>query len=501
VNSAAFSPDGKQIVTASQDDTVRIWDTATGRQLLLLRGHTDWVTSAVFSPDGQQIVTASVDKTARVWDTKTGRQVLLLSGHTERVYSAMFSPDGQQIVTASADKTARIWDTKTGRQVSLLSGHLDGVLFAAFSPDGQQIVTASFDKTARIWDTATGRQVWLLSGHTDAVSTAVFSQDGQQIVTASDDKTARIWDARVSGLETQIEWARAAQFDSPSASERFQLGLPRSPDVRDWPSDASRCDRAAAAPYDPDRRAPGLLLGQIVPDIGLAACTQGGGDRNKNTRSIYQHGRALMAHGDFAAANRDFERAIGARYRAAQIDLAMLLSTPSAVVADPQKAILLYEQAWKDGVRIAAFQLGSLYEHGVSSAGDKNDYLLPPNKDQAWAWYEKAADAAEPNALARFGEKSDSAAFAEGNPAKKRQLLLDSFKYYAAAAELARTEDWQDDVWRNWRYRRASLARLLAREGMMQQVAEVYARVRKQYAWSPPMGQRIGEYLGISRVD
>ncbi len=175
IRSAAFSPDGTRIVTASDDGTARVWDARTGQQVLLLSGHTDRVLSAVFSRDGRRIVTASGDKTARVWEAGTGRQVVLLSGHTDRVLSAAFSPDATQIITASDDGTARVWDARTGRQVLLLRGRRDYVWAAAFSPDGKQIATSD-EGTVRVWDVRSGRQLLLLSGHTGPVYTAAFSQ-------------------------------------------------------------------------------------------------------------------------------------------------------------------------------------------------------------------------------------------------------------------------------------------------------------------------------------
>ena len=112
--SAAFSPDGKRIVTASGDNTARLWDAATGKQIgTPLAGHESWawVHSAAFSPDGKRIVTASADKTARLWDAESGKQIgAPLVGHEGVVNSAAFSPDGKRIVTASWDKTARLWD-------------------------------------------------------------------------------------------------------------------------------------------------------------------------------------------------------------------------------------------------------------------------------------------------------------------------------------------------------------------------------------------------------
>jgi len=478
---ALFSHDGQRIVTASSDRTARIWSATTGQQSLLLAGHTDLVSTAAFSPDDLRVVTASDDATARVWDAATGRQMLILTGHTDQVPSAAFSPDGRRIVTSSDDQTARIWNAATGQQIVVLSGHSARLESASFSADGKRVITASDDKTACIWDAATGQQLLRLVGHTDALETATFSSDGERALTASADGTARIWDARTPPVDIQLAWTEAARFDSLTNTVRFQLGLPPRPNRHAWSANPSRCDGSAAAPYDPDRNAAGVALDHITTDIALAACS-GAGTSDHPARWFYQRGRALMASGKVDAAAQSLEEALAHGYRAAHIELAMLLSQPAAGMLDVPKAVSLYEQAWRDGVTIAAFQLGSLYEYGVSRSGGIKGYLLDPDGSRAWSWYQKGADTGEPTALARFGQRADEAAAAEPDPTRRILHLLEAFKYYAAAAERARTEDWPDDAWRNWRYRRASLARLLAREGMMEEVAAVYQGVRRQYS-------------------
>jgi WD40 repeat protein/serine/threonine protein kinase len=221
VKSAAFSPDGARVVTASQDNTARLWDVATGRETAVLRGHQNWVWGAAFSRDGARVVTASEDQTARLWDAATGRELVVLRGHLSGVDSAAFSPDGARVLTASWDRTARLWDAAMGRELAVLRGHKEMLMSAAFSPDGVRVVTASWDKTARLWDAATGRELAVLRGHEDPLMSATFSPDGIHVVTASKDKTARLWDAATGRqkavLRGHADLVRSAAFSPDGA--------------------------------------------------------------------------------------------------------------------------------------------------------------------------------------------------------------------------------------------------------------------------------------------
>jgi len=217
VTAVSFSPDGKQLATASADKTARLWDAATGKELQRL-SHDGSVTAVSFSPDGKQLATASGDKTARLWDAATGKELQYLS-HDGSVTAVSFSPDGKQLATASGDKTARLWDAATGKKLQRLS-HEDVVTAVSFSTDGQWLATASGDNTARLWDAATGKELQRLS-HDDVVFAVSFSPDGQQLATASADKTARLWDA-ATGKELQRlrhnNWVTAASF-SPDGKQ------------------------------------------------------------------------------------------------------------------------------------------------------------------------------------------------------------------------------------------------------------------------------------------
>jgi WD40 repeat protein len=490
VTYAAYSPDGRHIV-ASFDLTFGVWDTHTGALRVIRSGHRNDIASAVFSPDGRQILTGSVDKTARLWDSASLQPVGILP-HDDFLNVASFSPDGTHILTAVDDSTGRLWDARTLEQTAVLSGHHSFVEWAAFSPDGRYVATASWDKTVRIWDAREGVQLAVLTGHREAVLAVAYSPDGSHIASGSRDRTVMIWDAKIGGsLATQVLWEQAVESDSLPEVERAQLGLAptavllassslRTPTEGDRPAgsipgNSSPCDRQIAAFYDPERQAQGTGDDSIDPDMAVQACLPLTLARRAPARAFYQAGRALVAKGDFAGARRQFDLAVSRGYLAARVDLAGLLTNPQAKMLDVSRAVSLYEKAWDQGVSYAGFALGQLYEHGVPAP--ESFATLPKDPERAWMWYQKAALASDANALARFAAEYEQAALTANSRSEADQLLFHAFRLYATAAEHARREGWPDDVWRNWRYRRATLARVLADEGMMKEVGDAYELV------------------------
>jgi len=216
---AGFSPDGTRVVTASQDQTARVWNTDGSGESVALQGHTALVNSVSFSPNGIHVVTASGDKTARVWNADGSGEPVILKGHGGEVLSTSFSPDGRRVLTASRDGTARIWNADGSGQPVVLEGHAEEVRLANFSLDGKRVVTASWDMTARVWN-VDGSEVSVLQGHVGGVSSANFSPDGRCVVTASADGTARVWNADGSDepvvLQGHERWVRSASFSPDS---------------------------------------------------------------------------------------------------------------------------------------------------------------------------------------------------------------------------------------------------------------------------------------------
>ena len=202
VSSADFSPDGQYLVTASQDGSARVWETATGVSIADLLGHTDSVLKARFSSDGRFVATASMDRTVRIWDIAAGIQ---LRGHTDWVTSAAFDRTGQHVVTTSWDGTAGIWNAGSGERIRQIAPGIGGLNKAAFSPDGQFVVTGGVNGFARTWKIATGEAQHTLLGHTIELFTVAYSHDGSKIITAGGaDGLVKIWNAETGKEESSL---------------------------------------------------------------------------------------------------------------------------------------------------------------------------------------------------------------------------------------------------------------------------------------------------------
>lgn len=175
-----FSPDGKRLVTGSDNRTLKLWDVATGQELFTLKGHTLGILSVASSPDGKRLATASNDRTVKLWDVATGQELFTLKCHTSEVVSVAFSPDAKRLATESFDETVKLWDLPTKREITTLKGQS----WLAFSPDGKKLVTqSSADRSLKLWDAATSQELLTFKGHAGGVSSVAFSPDGKRLAT------------------------------------------------------------------------------------------------------------------------------------------------------------------------------------------------------------------------------------------------------------------------------------------------------------------------------
>jgi WD40 repeat protein/serine/threonine protein kinase len=228
VRSVAFSPDGQRLATASDDQTARVWDAATGREILSLRGHQGGVSSVAFSPDGRRLLSGSGDKTVKVWDAVTGQELLTLQGHQAGVSNVALSLDGQRIVSSGYDKRVKVWDAATGQLTLTLEGHTDRVTSVAVSPDRRRAVSGSFDRTVKVWDAATPEDPYTFKGHGGPVLSVCFSPDGQRVASASADRTVQVWDVPTSQETLTLKGHQSAVLSvafSPDGKHIFSGSL------------------------------------------------------------------------------------------------------------------------------------------------------------------------------------------------------------------------------------------------------------------------------------
>ncbi|MCA9271358.1 MAG: WD40 repeat domain-containing protein, partial [Planctomycetales bacterium] len=310
IRAAVFSPDGKQFATASYDESIRLWDTATGDRLATLAGHRDWVLGLAYSPDGKTLVSVSRDKSIRTWDVEGKRFKATLSdkantptcvafaadgrslatagldgaltmwvmpagtlrgalrGHADAIYALDFSPDSQMLASGSKDKTVRVINGQTGKLMHVLSEHKDTVLAVKFSPDNALLATGGADNEIILWDPATGEVKRRLHGHTYAVHGLSFSADGKLLASAGYDGGVRLWDVAsgtlVCSLGGHSDSVTGVAFSpvktegqplpllSCSVDESARLWMVDQVKVQSWPA-GDWIDLLAA--YDPQRDA------------------------------------------------------------------------------------------------------------------------------------------------------------------------------------------------------------------------------------------------------
>jgi WD40 repeat protein len=193
VNAVDISPDGKYLVSGSDDQTVRIWNLENGESLHILEGHQGAVSDVVFSPDNKTMASCGEDQTIRIWNFQDAHVIQALKGHTSTVLSLAFSPDGKFIASASFDKTVRLWEIRTGELVRTYEGHQRHVTSVAFSPNGMNIASASEDHTLRLWNVQKRDVVRVFHGHSSTVTSVDFSPDGEIIASSSYDHSVRLW--------------------------------------------------------------------------------------------------------------------------------------------------------------------------------------------------------------------------------------------------------------------------------------------------------------------
>ncbi|HVQ38517.1 MAG TPA: caspase family protein [Pyrinomonadaceae bacterium] len=212
----AFTRDGRLLASGSVDQTIVLWNPATGNQLRALKGHTGTVGSIAFSPDDKQLASGSADNSIKIWEVASGNVKQTMKGHTLYVSSVAFSPDGKMLASGSGDQTVKLWDLATGRELRTLAAASSATtgmpVVVAFSPDGKTLATGA--QVAKLWDVRTGSEIRTIKAsesNSPTETPLAFSYDGKVLATGG--KAVKLWDAATGNLvRTMPDGARALSF-------------------------------------------------------------------------------------------------------------------------------------------------------------------------------------------------------------------------------------------------------------------------------------------------
>ncbi|KPK92042.1 MAG: hypothetical protein AMJ88_11890 [Anaerolineae bacterium SM23_ 63] len=201
----AFSPDGAQLATCSEDGTSKIIELDTESELYTLEPNTGALNLIDYSNDGSRFITGGYEGTVKLWDTTTWEVVWSVHAHDSMVWAGRFSPDDSMIATAGTDPRVKLWDVLTGQLLLTLTGHTAQSVWISFSPDGKIVSTSSFDGTAKLWEVSTGQELLTLPG--DALNNVQFSPDGTRL--AVSDYGERVVRVYVLPIDELVALAKA----------------------------------------------------------------------------------------------------------------------------------------------------------------------------------------------------------------------------------------------------------------------------------------------------
>lgn len=257
VRSAKFSPDGNLIVSDAWDQTIRVWDASTGREIQCMNNKNDVsatlitqdntaviafadgmlqlcdiesgeiikqvdactsrVRSISLSPCGKFIISGDFDKQVMIWDATTLELQVRSHIHDNWVNCVDFSPDSTRVLSCDWSGPINIWDFTGNERTITCTGHTAPVLCAAFNSNGTRIVSGGLDRTVRIWDASNGEQVKMFVGHLNDVISVQFTSDDTRVVSSSRDRTVRVWDImsekQLNIIHTEQRHVHSLNFD------------------------------------------------------------------------------------------------------------------------------------------------------------------------------------------------------------------------------------------------------------------------------------------------
>jgi WD40 repeat protein len=282
----AWSPLGNLLATATEDGSILIWDTRTGKRFRTLPSNAPMVTNVAWSPDQKSLAFASAD----IWlhELESGRTVKIDAGHQHSIWSLAWSPDGNLIASGSHDRTIRIWNCREDRNIRVLRGHLGEVTTVLWSNDGRTLASASDDQSVKLWDTAREQNIRTFRGHADTVNSLAWSRKRPLLASASNDRTIVIWNTESGKQEAILEGHTAGVKEvSFSSDGQFLSSISEDGMILIW-----RCDtmeRVASIPTQHSLEARWIGLAFHPIDLVLASA-----DRNSKLIRLWDLHRPTL---------------------------------------------------------------------------------------------------------------------------------------------------------------------------------------------------------------
>ena len=203
VTGVSMKKDGSEIAIVGDDHYVEIYDMATQTFIHEIDAHRDWVRSAVYAPKGKQLATAGNDRTLRVWGGGNYKSPLYTRNHDAAIIQLAYSPDAARLATVGFEKVMRIYDAKTGRVDQRMACPCPDNHAVAFSNDGDMVAAGGRCGTLRVWDVASGNVVSEVKAHRRRVRSLQFADD-DQLVSVSDDRMIKVIDPKAGSVEAAL---------------------------------------------------------------------------------------------------------------------------------------------------------------------------------------------------------------------------------------------------------------------------------------------------------